>query len=404
MFRRFRVRNFLCLKDVTVDLEPLTTFVGPNSSGKSALFKALSTFCRLLWYPVRGGPGGDFYVEPGAGLDAVVWNGDTGSPITFEVWFADSDSEEPDYTLELRRSLEGWSIAREKFLFNGKWLDTKEGFKFPTSKEERFWAGPFRAPLAYLTASPHLSQDSVVVQYVKPIQDLRERLGRARRYRPSASDIASSIKLAAGTEPPEVNESGRGTAFALQDILTGDRDTFSMIEKELSKLHDHVLGMNFRPGWQGLGLFYRTTRTTGVDIPATLESDGVLLSTFLLWRVYSAPAYLKLCLEEPENGVHLFALKQRYQLLKRFATEQTGRPRPQILVSTHSRDFLNALQHESRTEMVKQVRLVEFSPTTGTSIRTLAHYREIHQLLDEFRGQIGDLWWSEKLSHKPDRQ
>ena len=71
MFRKFRVQNFMCLKDVTVNLEPLTIFAGPNSSGKSALFKALTTFTKLLWYPTHGGIHGDFNVEYGVGLAVV---------------------------------------------------------------------------------------------------------------------------------------------------------------------------------------------------------------------------------------------------------------------------------------------------------------------------------------------
>ncbi|RLC93346.1 MAG: hypothetical protein DRI39_05950, partial [Chloroflexi bacterium] len=87
MYKRFRVENFMCLKEVDVELEPVTVFIGPNSSGKSALFKALTTFSKLFWYPLRGGSTGEFQPEPGVTLDHLVWKGDSGLPIRFHVWF-----------------------------------------------------------------------------------------------------------------------------------------------------------------------------------------------------------------------------------------------------------------------------------------------------------------------------
>ncbi len=38
---RFHVRHFRSLYDTTLELKPLTIFIGPNASGKSNLFKAL---------------------------------------------------------------------------------------------------------------------------------------------------------------------------------------------------------------------------------------------------------------------------------------------------------------------------------------------------------------------------
>ena len=130
MFRKFRVQNFMCLKDVTVELDPLTVFAGPSSSGKSAFFKALGCFTRLLSYPVSGGRTGDFNVEYGTTLDDVVWKGDSSHPISFEVWFPDNgDDGRPDYTLVLKRDYTGWKVEKEEFLYNGNWLDTSKLYR-----------------------------------------------------------------------------------------------------------------------------------------------------------------------------------------------------------------------------------------------------------------------------------
>ena len=41
MIRQLQIENFRCLRAVTLNLEPLTVFVGANSSGKSSVFSAL---------------------------------------------------------------------------------------------------------------------------------------------------------------------------------------------------------------------------------------------------------------------------------------------------------------------------------------------------------------------------
>lgn len=41
MLRRVSFRNFKALRDVAIDLEPLTIIVGPNSSGKSSILEGI---------------------------------------------------------------------------------------------------------------------------------------------------------------------------------------------------------------------------------------------------------------------------------------------------------------------------------------------------------------------------
>lgn len=43
MIERVEIENFRCLRDVEFELEPLTVFVGPNASGKSAILEAMDT-------------------------------------------------------------------------------------------------------------------------------------------------------------------------------------------------------------------------------------------------------------------------------------------------------------------------------------------------------------------------
>src|SRR3954470_782082 len=48
MINKVAIRNFKCLRDVQIDLERFTVFVGPNASGKSSILQGLDLLCRTF--------------------------------------------------------------------------------------------------------------------------------------------------------------------------------------------------------------------------------------------------------------------------------------------------------------------------------------------------------------------
>ena len=46
MISKVSIRNFKCLRDVQIELERFTVFVGPNASGKSSILQGLNLLCR----------------------------------------------------------------------------------------------------------------------------------------------------------------------------------------------------------------------------------------------------------------------------------------------------------------------------------------------------------------------
>lgn len=97
MLRKVEFENFMCLKNVSVELDPFTVLVGRNAAGKSAIFKALVTLARLVGNhpaPVRGARG-EFFLEPGVTLDDLAWRGDTGLPIMAASYGGASDNYMP---------------------------------------------------------------------------------------------------------------------------------------------------------------------------------------------------------------------------------------------------------------------------------------------------------------------
>jgi hypothetical protein len=396
MLRRIEFENFMSLKQVGVDLLPLNVFIGPNGSGKSAIFKGIVVLSKLLnGLPVRGGTKGDFFYDPGVTLDDLVWNGNSGLPIKFRVWFADDDRPEPGYTLELSKRGEGWSVTREKIRTPTGWIEVDEDhpFEHPVDRRaNKVYEPPLRGTLSYLVH--RFAEDSAARPVIEPILQLSERFGRGYRYRPSAGDVARFVPLP--KEPGSriyAQENGWGVAAELQALFQGskrERETFDAIEQAVKRLFPHVRSIGFKSDWQGVRLTYLTDRSED-PIPAPQESDGVLLSTFLFWRLFTGGPAMKVCLEEPENGLHAFLLAERFQALKTFTQAGGGTPTMQILVATHSPEFLRHLSAYPKA-LWKELRCVKFTPGSGTSVECVSTYPQVTKLLTQYLEDVHEKW------------
>ncbi len=372
--RRIRVENFISIRSADIDLEPVTIFVGLNGAGKSAIFRALTTVSRLLHGAPLRSERGEFALEQGVTFDDLVWRGNSGLPICFRIWFEGDPDDDPSYEVTLAKRAEGWGVARERFRLDDRVVEIDDGhpFEYPTeSQGDKLLRTPLRASLRTLVNFS--ANDSVARPYLEPILGVAERLGQSWRYRPSASDIAAFVAPPSGQKERNfVRENGRGLALELQSLQGADRATFTAIEADLAGVFPHIRSLGFKADWQGVRLTYSTTRSED-PVPAPLESDGVLLATFLLWRLHTGGQNLRVCLEEPESGLHPDLIEARFALLKRFADTARDAQAVQILVSTQSKEFVRTVKSHP-AEFTRMLRSVEFDSGSGTTARGFAHY------------------------------
>jgi predicted ATPase len=408
MISRIRIQNFLSLKDVTLDLGLFNIFVGPNASGKSAIFKAMLALSRLLrgvyLRAERRGEAREFELL-GAGMDQLVWRGDGTLPIVFEVWF--DSSSEPDYRLEIRRTGEAWSVASEVLHSQGSSIDTA---KAPIEFETQFYGEttklkpPYPATIASLTYRRYRF-DPVARRALEPFWQISEKVGNTWRFRISADDVADPVVPHAPRpgdrlRAPRVDESGYGLAAVLQALQGAKTDVFNEIQTTLSSWFPHIQRVNFEriePG--GVRLAFTSTRSD-VLIPASMESDGVLHALVLIWKAFDSTPTDAICVEEPENATHPYRLKERYEFLKHLGTRGMAGFPVRTLAATHSPDFLNAaLDDDILANDV--LRIVEFSQDEGTRVHALRRTSELETLIKVFKGRLGELWWTGALGGVP---
>jgi len=110
IIKKVQIKNFRCLKDVTLECEPLTILIGRNGSGKSSFLKGLELF-----------------YEPNAKYsEKDYFNNDTSQPIEIYVTFEDLSDKEKNF---FSRHLDGdiLTVCKKLFLENNKGIQKYYG-------------------------------------------------------------------------------------------------------------------------------------------------------------------------------------------------------------------------------------------------------------------------------------
>jgi len=76
MISSISIKNFKCLRDVSVELAPFTVLIGPNDSGKSSFLDAIHFLGRTTREPIQAVFSGD------AELGKLVWMKDPQAAIS----------------------------------------------------------------------------------------------------------------------------------------------------------------------------------------------------------------------------------------------------------------------------------------------------------------------------------
>ncbi len=117
MLRRIRIKNYKNLRDAEIELGPINLLVGPNASGKTALWEVLWRISRIFR--------GDKYAEVWGDYERVVSDLRSDLPVTFECSI-ETDGGDISYSLAMGKAMleeETLIIGGEMFLH--AWWDNQ---------------------------------------------------------------------------------------------------------------------------------------------------------------------------------------------------------------------------------------------------------------------------------------
>jgi len=384
--KKLYVKNFLSLRDVSVEFGKLNVLIGPNASGKSNLLKAL----RLLRNHVRVGlPVLDEKSPTELPFGDLVYGFDVYKTIELK---AVIDYEGREVSYELRLSMDGYEEAIEEdsetvYEYSARLGGIKRGPRYRASdgtlkdiptrptkivtiairdvegRLKRMQVDYYSSPLSFPPGDVDMAI-RVVIEFLRGIGVFR--------FDPAALRFSSRV-----VEEPVVEYSGANLARFLLHLYLERRRDFIRVEDavkafvpEVDEVIPHIEGDSVE-----LWIRFR-------GLPLPLRPDYVSDGTLRLLAIASilGAGFSLVAIEEPENHVHPHLLEALVDLAKSSPS--------QVVFTTHSPHLLDYVE-PSEVLVVGRVGL-------ETRIRRLTETREVEavkRFLEE-GGTLGEAWYA----------
>lgn len=334
MITKVSIRNFKCLRDVHIDLERFTVFVGPNASGKSSILQTLELLCRM------------FRVDQPQAHDG-----------------------------ELRQNLSRGATDQIELAAEAGGKAFR--YRFPPSPRlihppatEATWDGNDRGIAT--------SFDTSDWKPWKPTTPRSTPLPLAVLLRLEASKLV--IASPATSDPPTMSPDGTGLHSALASLAMNDPDTWQQLQADLRRIIPTIRRLRhtpLKPNQTPELLF----DTIGADaVPARQVSEGTLLVLGLLTALHASGRPNLVLLDDVDRGLHPKAQKELITLLRGLLETN---PDLQIIATTHSPYMLDDMQ-------VNEVRMTFLKDDGATVCAALTSHPKFPKWKDEMTP--GEMW------------
>lgn len=340
MIQKVSIRNFKSLRDVRIDLERFTVFVGPNASGKSSILQGMDLLCRSF----------------------------VGQEGSVEGELSQAVSRGSNENVELAAEIGGMG-----YRYRSHSASTPVSPHFPGQfgpVQGQAWSGEGRGMLAALS--------SAAWQHWTPRPGNQSPLPLSVLLRLEASKL---IPPGPGAPDPSVMApDGSGVHSALANMALNDPDSWQQLQANLRRIIPTIRRLphtKTNMGQPAALLF----DTVGADsLPAGQVSEGTLLVLGLLTALHSAGRPNLVLFDDLDRGLHPKAQKELISLLRGLLETN---PDLQILGTTHSPYLLDCMHPNE----VRMTTLREDGATICASI-------ERHPKFDKWKDEMapGEMW------------
>ncbi len=354
MLKRFTVRGFKSLADVTVDFPRFAVLFGPNAAGKSNLLDAIQALSRIgtertladaLAEPIRGHPI-EAFTFPAEGLSQLL----SQKRAEFSL----------DADLTARRETYRYRVKVQIQPGSGKLTTADEYLALLTARGEP----KGRAAIERVEPNLHIRRKS------KPAHPRQEpvglnhtilsdpRLGGAeyRWLEKTRGELADwrtyyldpRVAMRDPRPPSDVEDIGvlgEHVAPFLYKLKAEKPKHFAAISRTLKSIVPSIEALDVDLD-KRRGTLDLLVRQDGTDYSSRIVSEGTLRVLALCATAVNPWGGSLVAFEEPENGVHPRRLELIAQLLLSLALEQNR----QVVVTTHSPLFCDAVLKRARSK------------------------------------------------------
>lgn len=384
---RIRIRNFRALRDVSFGaLTPLTVLLGPNGSGKSTFFDVFAFLSDCFTDGLRRAVG-----SRGDGSLRDLRSRDSEGPITIELTYREGHSgRRPPaitYHLEIGEDPRGRPVVAREWMHwkrQGygapfRFVDYEHGIgrvitgEMPEDRDRRI-ERPLTGP--DVLAVPTLGQ----LAENPRVRALREFISGWHLSHLSAAEMRA-IPTAGAQE--HLSRSGDNLVNVIEHLRESDP---GRLEAVFAHLRRRVPGIqDVTPQMLPSGHLLLMVRDAPFSAPvqARYASDGTMKMLAYLVQLHDPAPPPLLGIEEPENFLHP-------KLLGELA-EECGQAaaRTQLIVTTHSPFFIDALEPRQVWAMARDAR-------GYTQAKRLSEMADLAPMLAE-GATLGQLWMENYL-------
>lgn len=383
MIKRLRVRNYLSLKDIDLELGPKNLLVGPNMSGKSNLIDCLRFLSRMATSGLKQA------FEDRGGFKEVIWKGGNESRISFELTVevpleGEKSKKVFDYHISILGGVtDSFSVERERLIVKIK-TEAK------TIVDLENGQGKITHPDGSIAFGAPISPQCSTLEFNVPGWEgtlLKLVISGWRFYRliPSIMKQPNAAKSQAF-----LNEYGDNFSSWLMTLQTRYIEDFARIKQVATDVLPSLKEILSPPTQHATTYVMTQEKDLKGPIHIWRMSDGELIFLALLSLIFApeelgAPLY---CIEEPENHLHPKLLETLVEVLTQRQNE-LGSNAGQLVATTHSPHLVDKI---SLGELV----VVEKSKGE-TKLTPPASSRHLKELLEKEEIGLGDLWYSGAL-------
>lgn len=344
---QIKIKNYKVFKDVTIkDLPNMCVFLGANGSGKTTLFDVFGFLSDSLKNNVKTA------ISKRGGFSEVISRDQKGE-IEFEIKFRNDPEKkgqkEPLITYELKIGLDKTPIVfKETLKYRRgntgqpwKFLDFTRGSGQAIINEDEY------GKRGVSEKREEQSLESADILAIKGLGQFQKFKAIAAFRRLLESWFVSNFHINVARQPQDVGLSehlsseGENLALVAQYIYQNHRDIFNLILKKMKKRVPGVTNVEAEETTDGRIVLKFQDGAFKDPFIARYVSDGTIKMFAYLLLLHDPAPHPLLCIEEPENYLHPSLLNELAEEFREYA-KRGG----QVFISTHSPDFVNALNIE----------------------------------------------------------
>lgn len=346
MIEHIRIQNFKSLRDVSVDLTPVTVLIGRSGVGKSNFLRAIR-FLRNYLLDGNSAPHAE------GGWQRIFPFG-TKAPLSFSIRFTI-----PEYEQKFNYEV-AWkphSHVEQLFPFMER-LRMDDAIVFGRS-DQQWEAWPDARPKPAIQPQLYLSSFPTVSAAVLAFTFLTSGIG----WHDFPADVFQTATKNQSSENQGLSDSANNFLDVLRDLTKNLQSQHArrQILARVRQINPSVASLELDSIIQAKQVIV-SHRVADRVIPLDLsqESDGFRRYYAHLLAIYQTPPKQVLMFEEPENGVYPGALRNLAEEFK--SASESGRG--QVLLTTQSPDLLDGFGPES-------IRVVDVNKSQETQIGVL---------------------------------